>query len=168
MGTSPSAVVISPDGSLAYVTNGPDTVSVIDTKTYTVIRTVEIDTLGPETDGHVIALSPDGSPIYITDAYDRWVSLLAPASTAAPAAGTPDPTTAPVSGALNVKDPDGDALSDTITGPTTSGTVTVDPTGTYTPTQAARDQAAQTTGDDSTSFTVTASFTSVARLPTLW
>ena len=120
MGTSPSAVVISPDGSLAYVANGPDTVSVIDTKTYTVIRTVEIDTLGPETSGHVIALSPDG-----------------------------------------------DALSDTVTGPTTSGTVTVDPTGTYTPTQAARDQAAQTTGDDSTSFTVTASFTSVARLPTL-
>ena len=96
------------------------------------------------------------------------MSLLAPASTAAPAVGTPDPTTGAVSGALNVKDPDGDALSDTVTGPTTSGTVTVDPTGTYTPTQAARDQAAQTTGDDSTSFTVTASFTSVARLPTLW
>ena len=105
MGTSPSAVVISPDGSLAYVANGPDTVSVIDTKTYTVIPYRGDRHSRPRNQRHVIALSPDGSRICITDAYDRWVSLLAPASTAAPAVGTPAPTTGAVSGALNVKDP---------------------------------------------------------------
>ena len=29
-GTQPSSVMVSPDGSLAYVANGPDTMSVID------------------------------------------------------------------------------------------------------------------------------------------
>ena len=163
VGSSPSSVVFSPNGALAYVANGGDTISVIDTKTYNVVSTAAIDPNAPEpTGGHVVAVSPSGT-VYVTDAVDRTVRVLtltrgntAPVTTAAPTVDAPDLNTGTVLGALNVTDPDGDALDYTVSGlPATTGTVTVDPTGayTFTPTQAARDQAAQT---PSTTFTVRA------------
>ena len=143
--------------------NGNDTVSVISTKDYTVVSTVAIDS--DTSGGHVVAVTPSGT-VYVTDAVDRTVRVLtitrgntAPVTTAAPTVGTPDLATGAVSGDLNLKDPDGDALGYTVTGATTTGTVTVDPNGayTFTPTQAARDAAATPSGAKEASFTVTAS-----------
>ena len=61
-----TTVAISPDGSHLYVTNyGPDTVSVIDTGTNTVVKTVAVgkDPIGG-------ALSPDGAYFYTANSND--------------------------------------------------------------------------------------------------
>ena len=70
--------------------------------------------------------------------------------------GTPDATTGTVTGALNVIDTDGDALSYSVTTAPAKGTLTVNPNGTYTykPTDVARQQAAQIGGPTTDSFTV--------------
>ena len=82
--------MVSPDGSLAYVANSDDTVSVIDTGTNTVVRTVTIDP-NPETGLHSLALSQgytypyrDDDRVYITDAADRTMRALAIAPSPAP------------------------------------------------------------------------------------
>jgi len=170
VGSSPSSVVLSADGSLAYVANGGDTISVIDTTTNTVTRTVTIDPTA-ETGGHVVALGPDGR-IYVTDAVDRTVRRLsvvhvntAPQHIGVPTVLTTDTTTGAVTGSLGdnvVTDIDGDKLifaTKPGSGPAT-GAVTYDPvsrTFTYTPTAAARGQAADTEGEDYDHFTVTVS-----------
>jgi YVTN family beta-propeller protein len=166
VGPQPSSVKISPDGSLAYVANGNDTISVINTTNNSLLSTVAVDP-SAETGGHVVALSPDGTRIYVTDAVDQTVRVLslvhvntAPTVNGAPTVGTPDPTTGSVTGSLGATDIDGDKLSYTTASSPASGTVTYDPaagTYTYTPTDAARQQAAQTTGDDYDHFTVAVS-----------
>ena len=72
------------------------------------------------------------------------------------AVGSPDPITAAVTGQVTGTDPDGDTLTYTAPANTAKGTVTVAPTGafTYTPTTAARTNAAMT-GDTRDGFTVT-------------
>ena len=72
VGADPSGIAVSPDGSLAYVTNAGDrTVSVIDTRTNTVISTLQVPdpfdsaTVPSFTIGS-IALSPSGNQIYVT------------------------------------------------------------------------------------------------------
>ncbi|MFN3006305.1 beta-propeller fold lactonase family protein [Mycolicibacterium wolinskyi] len=165
VGGAPTSVALSPDGSLAYVANGPDTISVINTKTNTVARTVTIDPTA-ESGGHVIAVDADGT-VYVTDAFDRNVRVVslanvntAPQSTAQPTVGSPNPDTGTVAGLLSVRDIDGDPLSyGTVTGPA-NGTVVYDAaTGayTYTPTQAAREQAARSATEDYDHFTVAVS-----------
>ena len=57
--TAPTSIAISKDGNLAYVANSNDRVSVIDTKTNTVISTVVTDT-GIPTGGHAIAIDGTG------------------------------------------------------------------------------------------------------------
>jgi YVTN family beta-propeller protein/VCBS repeat-containing protein len=161
VGSSPSSVALSPNGSLAYVANANDTVSVIDTATYAVLRTVAIDS--DTTGGHVIAVSLTGT-VYVTDAADRTVRVLAVnyGNTApvagTPTVGTPNAGNGAVSGALNFTDTDGDALIYSVPTQPASGTVTVNAAGTYTytPTQTARKQAAQTPGADFATFTVNA------------
>ena len=76
--------------------------------------------------------------------------------TATVAVGSPDPLTAAVTGQVTGTDPDGDTLTYTGPAPTAKGSVTVSPTGafTYTPTAAARTDAA-VTGDAQYTFTVT-------------
>ncbi|WP_197040267.1 YncE family protein [Mycobacterium sp. URHB0044] len=165
VGTSPSSVKFSPDGSLAYVANGNDSISVIDTRSTTVTRTLAIDPAA-ETGGHSIALSADGNTIYVTDAVDRNVRVLklahvnsAPTPKGLPTVTGTDSTTGAVTGSVNVTDIDGDKLTFATapnTGPA-SGTVTygeVTGTYTYTPTDAARQQAAQTSTEDYDHFTV--------------
>jgi YVTN family beta-propeller protein len=163
VGAHPVSVTISPDGSLAYV--GNDTgIFVINTKTNS---WADHRYINGGTNTHTVGLSPDGRQIYITDMNEnslRQISIVrgntAPVATTAPTAGTPDPVLGSVTGLLNVTDPDGDALSYRVTGPLTAGTVTFDyaaGTYTFTPTQAARDAAAQTQGPDYATFTVTAS-----------
>ena len=166
VGSSPSAVAFSPDGSLAYVANGDDTVSVINTKDYTVFATITIDPIAETTGGHAISLSPDGTRIYVTDAVDRTVRVLAlgrftntaPVEPGSTIPRTFDPVTGLVTGYMNVEDPDQDRLRYTLAEPPTEGgTVTFDQqTGafSYTPSQAARDQAAATSGLDYDTFGV--------------
>jgi YVTN family beta-propeller protein/VCBS repeat-containing protein len=75
--------------------------------------------------------------------------------------GGPDPVTGVVTGRMNVQDPDQDPLTYTLAAPPSQGgTVTFNqPTGvfTYTPSQAARDQAATTSELDYDTFWVSAS-----------
>jgi YVTN family beta-propeller protein/VCBS repeat-containing protein len=97
VGVQPTSVVVSPDGSLVYVANSDDTVSVIDTRTNSVIRTVAIDP-NPEIGSHSMALSQasnypyrDDDRIYVTDAVDRTMRALA--ITPSPAPQLPATTT---------------------------------------------------------------------------
>ena len=148
--------------NLVYVANADDRVSIIDTQTNTVINSVQIDT-APESNTHVIAVSPDGRTLYVSDLADRTLRTLtltrgntAPTVLGAPTVGTPNPTTGAVTGSFNVKDYDGDPLSYTVTSAPTRGGVTLNTTTgtyTYTPTAAARQQAAQQPGLTDT-FTV--------------
>lgn len=65
VGTNPSGIAITPDGTRLYVTNQVDhTVSVIDTATHTVIATI---TVGSDPTGGFpqdIAITPDGTRAY--------------------------------------------------------------------------------------------------------
>jgi YVTN family beta-propeller protein/VCBS repeat-containing protein len=159
VGAKPSAVTLSADGSLLYVANGNDTVSVFNTKTRALVATLQIDSQ-PETNYHTLAVRSDGSLI-ATDMYDKALRVVAlnrgntaPVALANPSVGAPDPTTAAVSGDVNIKDWDGDPLTYTYAQPT-SGTLTVSASGiyTYTPTAAARQQAANG-GPTTATFTV--------------
>ena len=60
MGKAPRQIVLSPDGSLAYVTNDDtNNVSVIDTATNTVVATVPVGKIPVG-----VGISPDGSLVY--------------------------------------------------------------------------------------------------------
>jgi DNA-binding beta-propeller fold protein YncE len=79
-GATPTSVVLSKDGTVAYVANSNDTVSVIDmtASTPAVVRTVTVDTVA-ENGVHTLALSSDGIRVFETDAADgllRSVSLV--------------------------------------------------------------------------------------------
>jgi gliding motility-associated-like protein len=63
VGSFPYSISVSPDGSLAYVTNfGSGTVSVISTATNSVINTINAGAAP-----FMIAVSPDGSRVYVTN-----------------------------------------------------------------------------------------------------
>ncbi|OBA88443.1 hypothetical protein A5642_17050 [Mycolicibacterium mucogenicum] len=73
VGPAPGSVAVSADGSVAYVANGNDTVSVINTATSAVVSTVRFDT--DATGAHAVAVAPSGA-VYVTDATDRTVRVL--------------------------------------------------------------------------------------------
>ena len=75
VGPQPRGLAISPDGSVVYAANSNDTVSMINTKTTTMITAPLIDS-APETGQHGIAVSPDGRQIYVSDSADRAVRIL--------------------------------------------------------------------------------------------
>ena len=162
VGSQTAGVGLSSDGSLLYVANSNDTVSVINTKTRATVATLQIDSQ-PETNYHTLAVRSDGA-LVVTDLADRALRVVtyqrgntAPVPIANPSVGAANPTTGAVSGSINIKDWDGDALTfTTVSGPS-KGSVTFDPatgTYTYTPTQAARDAAVQTPATDT--FTIRA------------
>jgi YVTN family beta-propeller protein len=162
VGSKPAGVTFSTDGSVLYVANGNDTVSVIDAKTRTVLNTIQIDT-APESNYHIAAVRSDGS-LVVTDLADKAVRVLtlkrgntAPVSIGNPTVGAPDSSTGAVPGSVAVKDWDGDTVTYSVPTQPSTGTVTVGPAGTwtFTPNAAARQQASQTPG-------MTASFTVVA------
>jgi YVTN family beta-propeller protein/VCBS repeat-containing protein len=148
VGTQPEGIAITKDGSAVYVANGKDTLSVIDTRTNTVTGSaVAIDTPA-ESGAHAIAVS--GNKIYVTDYVDDFVRVVnvsrvqtPPQSFEVPTQNAPDSATGTVTGDLKVVDTDGDALSYTVVTQPGKGALTVNANGvyTYTPTQAAREQA---------------------------
>ena len=137
VGAQPEGIAISKDGNLVYVANGNDTVSVIDTKTNTVIGSPVPIASPADSGAHTIAVS--GNKILVTDYVDNSLRVLnvarvqtAPQANGQPTVDTPDPTTGAVTGDLKVIDTDGDALSYTVTDTPDKGVLTVNPNGTYT------------------------------------
>src|SRR6185437_6487657 len=139
--------------SMVVVARDDDNIAIIDTKTNTVIGSQHlIDTTTTPDAGHVVAFNADGR-ILITDAYERTVRVVgfargntAPVATAQPTVGSPDLGNGTVIGDINISDPDRDTLSYAAGTVPTKGSVSFNTaTGTYiyTPTQAARDAAAQ-------------------------
>jgi VCBS repeat-containing protein len=79
--------------------------------------------------------------------------------TASPSMGTPNTSTGVSVGNVNAVDTESNPLTYSVAGQPTRGTVNIDSSGTitYTPTQAERVRAGQTTGADQDSFTITVS-----------
>lgn len=162
VGSKPDGLALSRDGSVLYVANGNDTISVINTKTRAVVGTVQIDSAS-EINYHVPVVRADGA-LVVTDWADRAVRVVqfnrgntAPVAVANPTVGAANQSNGAVSGLMNIKDWDGDPLSYSAVAAPTKGSLTFDPaagTYTYTPTQAARDAAAQTPATDT--FTIRA------------
>ena len=71
-GSHPSAIALSPDGRLLYVTaTNVDLLSVVDTATAAVVAEVDLNVLGDALQGfypNALAVSPDGTRLYIADA----------------------------------------------------------------------------------------------------
>ena len=72
VGSGPSGVAVSPDGTTAYVASGDgNTVSVINTAMNAVIATITVGS-GP----FGLAVTPDGSRVYVADSGDSSVSVV--------------------------------------------------------------------------------------------
>jgi YVTN family beta-propeller protein/VCBS repeat-containing protein len=152
VGGVPAGVTVTNDGSLVAVTDTRGRVSALDAATGAIRKTVATRTsttamtIAPST-----VASADGTKLYVTD-YDAdkvHIIALAPANTppraGTPTSGTPLATTGAVTGTLGATDSDGDVLGYTVTQNPSKGTVSVrtDGTFTYTPTAAARHDAAE-------------------------
>ena len=160
-GPQPRGLAISPDGSVVYAANSDHTVSMINTRTTTVIAAPSVGG-APGNSQHGIAVSPDGRQIYVSDSADRAVRVLtinrgntAP-TPSTPIVGTPNPVTGAVNVTLTFEDTDGDFASHSWIQPA-SGTVSDGGVGvyTFTPSQAARAEAARTPWEDTATFTIT-------------
>lgn len=76
VGMHPAHVVVSPDGRLAYVTNGGDnTVSVIDTSARSLVATIPVGQFP-----HGLRISPDGKEVYVANLKGGTVSVIDTAS----------------------------------------------------------------------------------------
>jgi YVTN family beta-propeller protein/VCBS repeat-containing protein len=159
-------------GTLLAVANGDGSVSVVDTKTNTVAQTFQAAGAAPGATPSIM-FSADGNRIYVTAPANkqlRTFSLLTsvPGNSnpvaLSPTFGTPNHSNGSVTGTLPASDPNGDALTFTLSGAPTKGALTVNGVGpngfsfTYTPTAAARHVAATgAAGTTSDTFTVTIS-----------
>ena len=76
VGTHPAHVVVTPNGSLAYVTNGGDnSVSVIDTSARKLVATIAVGQFP-----HGIRVSPNGKEVYVANMKSGTVSIIDTAS----------------------------------------------------------------------------------------
>jgi YVTN family beta-propeller protein len=71
IGTNTGGIAVSPDGNKIYVTNGIDSVSVINSTGNTVSSAIAVGN-GPLG----IAVSPDGSKVYVANEYDNTVNVI--------------------------------------------------------------------------------------------
>jgi YVTN family beta-propeller protein len=83
VGPNPWGVAVSPDGSLAYVSNGNNTITVLNTKTNTVLGTLTAAS-APVNSQQFVALSPNGSQIYTTDGVNQALHVSSIVSTPVP------------------------------------------------------------------------------------
>lgn len=167
VGSSPTSLTLSPDGSVLVVARAADNVEVIDTTTNTAIFPLLVADEQAEIGGHVTAFSADGQTMYITDTADHAVRVITlergntPPVDGAFAVTDVNTGSGLVMGTVTATDIDGDAVTYTVTTqPTAGGTATVNGTTgafTYQPTTLARNLAATTAGEDIAAFTVTAS-----------
>jgi YVTN family beta-propeller protein/VCBS repeat-containing protein len=147
VGSGPSGVAVSPDGSLAYVTTSTSgTVSVIDTATRTVIDT------DPATPGvnpipvgrgpDKVVVSPDGSFAYVSDLFGASVITLSASTPAnrAPVASSatitiPEDSLLAANLVNSSSDSDGDPLTAVLVSDVGHGALTLNPdrTFSYTP-----------------------------------
>ncbi|MEO3761491.1 beta-propeller fold lactonase family protein, partial [Mycobacterium sp. B14F4] len=151
----PVGVALSADGSVLYVANGNDKISVIDTASRTVINTLTID-LAPESNFHMIAVAADGS-LLVTDTADnvlRTVNLQR-GHTLTVTVSEPNATSGVVTGAVST-DINAGSVAYTPTAPK-YGAVVMNTNGTftYTPSQLGRQIARITAGTDTDQFSVT-------------
>ena len=88
-GAAPTSVLLTKDGTVAYVANSNDTVAVIDmtAASPTVVRTVQTDS-APEAGTQTLALSADGTRIYVNDSTSRVLRALSYSGTLQPATVT--------------------------------------------------------------------------------
>ena len=72
VGSLPTGVAVTPDGTHVYVANSNDnTVSVIRTATNTVVKTIPVGTF-PD----YVAVTPDGTKVYVTNSGSNNVSVI--------------------------------------------------------------------------------------------
>ncbi|GAA1460198.1 hypothetical protein GCM10009619_24710 [Williamsia maris] len=147
VGTTPNRVAVGQDGTV-YVTNsGSGTVSVIK-------NGVVESTINGFDFPFGVAVGSDGI-VYVTNLFGSTTTIIRPADVTV---GDPDSSTGAVSGTVRGSDADGDTLTFSGSGATTSGAVVIDPASgkfIYTPTDAARHTAASATGAKTDTFTVT-------------
>ncbi|MGJ0118156.1 VCBS domain-containing protein [Williamsia sp. MIQD14] len=151
VGSDPFGVAVGADGRV-YVGNQADnSLSIIDPVTNTVIRTVAAVGRGP----FAVATGSNGD-VYVMNFYSGTVSIV---PTADFTTGPAQPGTGAVAGTVSVVDADGDTLTYGGSGVTGMGTIEVDSaTGafTFTPTAAARHDAAAVGAAKTVTFTITA------------
>ena len=167
--TLPATVTLTPDGKRLYASSlgswatPAGTVTVIDTTTNTTIATLPNNTWS-----WGAAVSPDGTYTYLTNRNTNTITKIANTSTANqnPTAtvtvGPPAVSNGAVAVAVNAADTDGDPLTYAVSTPAGKGSITMTGPGqfTYTPTYAARHNAAATnatTADKQDTFTITVS-----------
>jgi YVTN family beta-propeller protein len=74
VGKSPNGLTVLPDGSRVYVANGTDdTVSVIDTATFTSVDTIPLD---ENTEPYGVVAHPDSSTVYVSNYVGSSVSVI--------------------------------------------------------------------------------------------
>jgi YVTN family beta-propeller protein/VCBS repeat-containing protein len=152
-GLPAAAVAVSADGSTLIVTDAAGRVGAFNATNGGLFIAIATRPTMDVSQSPGSAISPDGTEMYVTDrpaGVVHVVSLTAP--NANPVAGTAtkstaNATTGAITGTVGVTDPNGDALSYSVSGAPTKGTVVVGTNGTftYTPTAAAR-HAASTVG----------------------
>jgi YVTN family beta-propeller protein len=77
VGSAPTGLAMSPDGTRVYVANGgDDSVSVIDTATNTVTATFQVGFAAPMG----VAVTPDGAHVYVANNRDDTVAVIARAT----------------------------------------------------------------------------------------
>src|SRR5262249_36865757 len=90
VGLHPTGMALGPDGERLYVTNAnSDTVSVIDTSTDVVSKTVHVGPVGPGREPvlgsspNAVTVSPDGARLYVANAAENAIAVVEPDSDAA-------------------------------------------------------------------------------------
>jgi YVTN family beta-propeller protein/VCBS repeat-containing protein len=153
--STPMGVALSADGSVLYVANGDATVSVFDTATRALIKTLQTDSQ-PDNYFHMIAVAADGS-LAVTDYVDNALHIvhMQRGNTLTLTVAQPNPTTGVVTGKVST-----DSNSGTVTyTPSTPslGAVVMNADGTfnYTPTALGRQVARITAAIASDQFNVT-------------
>lgn len=138
-------LAVSPDSRYLYLASGDGTITVIDTVTRAVTKTIDIGA-----GLSAVALSADGGRLYVTNNIEEIVTAVEVYSgNAGPVVGSvdvgdPDPTTGVVTGSVHATDVNGDSVSFAGSATTGKGTVVVNADGTFTfvPTDDARHAAA--------------------------